>query len=337
MDPRSQVLLRQAHHFTQPLLLAGLPPDDLLNLWPQAHGWSWHVGEARQLEQRFGERCSFGITPKNVTDSAAVLFSPKSRELTDYLLHQLAALPGLQKLYLVGEKKAGIERAARQLAVFGQPSKLDSARHCQLWMAPLKHPTPPREPEDWWQYFNLDTPAGPLRIFSLPGVFSHGRLDQGTNLLLNHLHGLPPGRVLDFGCGAGILAASLLRGDPNREVVLLDVDAFALESSRRTLVANGLGEHAQIIAGDGLDDAPRQLGAILSNPPFHQGIKTHYQASEHLLNQAPAHLQPGGELRLVANAHLRYPPLIHKSFGHCQTLASAHGFRIYQARRDSTQ
>lgn len=47
MDPRSEVLLRQRHLFATPLLLAGLPADDLLAELPQAQGWSWHAGEQR--------------------------------------------------------------------------------------------------------------------------------------------------------------------------------------------------------------------------------------------------------------------------------------------------
>ena len=38
MDPRSEVLLRQAELFTGNLLLAGLPGDDLLGRFPAAHG-----------------------------------------------------------------------------------------------------------------------------------------------------------------------------------------------------------------------------------------------------------------------------------------------------------
>ena len=40
MDPRSEVLMRQADLFGGDLLLAGLPADDLLGQLPAAHGWS---------------------------------------------------------------------------------------------------------------------------------------------------------------------------------------------------------------------------------------------------------------------------------------------------------
>ena len=331
MDPRSEVLLRQAELFSGDLLLGGLPADDLLGQLPGAIGWSWHAGEQHSLQTRFAGRCTFGVEPPTAPFDSAVLFLPKSRELADYLLNALAArLPG-RLLYLVGEKRAGVERAAKQLTPFGEARKLDSARHCQLWQVKVTNSPPAPELPTLAQRFELSLADGPLQIISLPGVFSHGRLDRGTALLLDQLDGLPAGKLLDFGCGAGIVGASLKKRYPESEVVMLDVDAFAVESSRMTLAANGL--QAQVIAGDGIDAAPEDCAAIVSNPPFHQGVHTHYEASEALLQRAASHIRPGGELRLVANAFLKYPPLIEAHLGRCETLITANGFRIYRAQR----
>lgn len=331
MDPRSQVLLRQPELFAGRTLLAGLSADDLMGQLPDAWGWSWHAGEHQWLSTRFPERQHFGIYPPALELENGVLFLPKSRELTDYLLHALAERLLGKCLYLVGEKRAGIERAARQLEAFGKPRKLDSARHCQLWQVRVESLPRPAAALLQPQALEIPLPDGPLRVLTLPGVFSHGRLDQGSALLLEHLEGLPSGSILDFGCGAGVLGAALKRRYPSSELMLLDVDAFALESSRLTLEANQL--QAQIIAGDGIDAAPTGLAAIISNPPFHQGVHTDYQASEGLLRRAAYHLRSGGELRLVANSFLRYPELIEKHLGPCQTLAERHGFRIYRAQK----
>lgn len=331
MDPRSEVLLRQADLFGGPTLFAGLPDDDLLGRLPEACGWTWHAGDQARLAGRFAGRCRFGVTPPEGAFRAAVLFLPKSRELTGYLLAALAArLPG-GDLFLVGEKRAGVESAAKQLRAFGPPRKLDSARHCQLWQVRIEQA--PAEPnlEALARRYELTLADGPLQVVSLPGVFAHGRLDRGTALLLEHLDGLPTGHLLDFGCGAGVLGALLKRRYPQSRVSLLDVDAFALASSHLTLTTNGLD--AEVLAGDGIAAAPKGLTAILSNPPFHEGVHTDYQASEDLLRQAAGHLVTSGELRLVANSFLRYPPLIEEYLGPCQTLAERDGFRIYRASR----
>lgn len=331
MDPRSEVLLRQADLFTGPLLLAGLPADSLLGTFPQAHGWSWHAGDQALLKARFAGRSHYGVEAPDVAFDAAVLFLPKSRDLANYLLNALASRLGGRTLYLVGEKRGGIEGAAKQLHAFGKPRKLDSARHCQLWQVTVDNPPAAQSLDSLALRFELPLSDGPLQIVSLPGVFSHGRLDRGTALLLEHLDGLPSGHVLDFGCGAGVLGTLIKRRYPQSRVTLLDVDAFAVASSRLTLAANGL--EGEVICGDGIDSAPRELDVILSNPPFHTGVHTNYQASENLLKKSADHLKKGGEMRLVANSFLRYQPLIEDALGNCETRAQADGFKIYRALR----
>jgi len=329
MDPRSEVLLRQAELFQGPLLLAGAPADGLLGQLPEARAWSWHAGAQAVLEGRFAGRSQYGVEPPAGEFDSAVLFLPKSRELAAYLLNALASRLAGRALYLVGEKRGGIEGAAKLLQAFGKPRTLDSARHCQLWQVTVDQAPQATPLQSLAQRFELALEDGPLQVVSLPGVFSHGRLDRGTALLLKHLDNLPSGHMLDFGCGAGVLGATVKRRYPHNRVTLLDVDAFAVAASRLTLAANGL--EGEVISGDGIDAAPLDLSLILSNPPFHTGVHTNYQASENLLRKLAVHLRKGGEMRLVANSFLRYQPLIEGALGNCQIRDEAEGFRIYQA------
>ncbi|MFJ3525837.1 methyltransferase [Pseudomonas sp. NPDC090203] len=331
MDPRSEVLLRQAELFQGSLLLTGLPADDLLGTLPNARGWSWHAGDFAALDARFGARTHFGTEPPAEAFDAAVLFLPKARDLSDYLINALASRLAGKELFLVGEKRGGIEAAARQLSPLGRARKLDSARHCQLWQVTVENPSQAVELDSLAKHFEIDVNGEPLKIVSLPGVFSHGRLDRGSALLLENIANLPTGHLLDFGCGAGVLGAAVKRRNPGMQVTLLDVDAFATASSRLTLAANGL--EGEVITGDGIDAAPKHLDSILTNPPFHTGVHTDYAATETLLRKARDHLKKGGEIRLVANSFLRYQPIIEQHLGVCAVLAEGQGFRIYRAKR----
>ncbi|HHX35661.1 MAG TPA: class I SAM-dependent methyltransferase [Gammaproteobacteria bacterium] len=332
MDPRSQVLLRNIDLFSGSIVLAGLPADELLAELPEADGWSWHAGEFAQLSTRFPERCFFSTELPSTEYSAGILFLPKSRELTEYLLQELAAKVSSGTVFLVGEKRAGAERAAKQLAALGRTSKIDSARHCQLWRCEVS--SKPQAPSlaAASKEFAVASAGQSIQVHSVPGVFSHGRLDLGTQLLLECLEGLPEGHYLDFGCGAGVVGSFLKKRYPQAQITMLDVDAFAIHSSQLTLAANQL--EAVTIAGDGIHAAPKQLTAIISNPPFHQGVHTQYQTTETLLREAAEHLQPGGELRIVANSFLKYPPLIEKYLGPCSVLAERDGFKVYRAVRN---
>src|SRR5256712_9048091 len=73
------------------------------------------------------------------------------------------------------------------------------------------------------------------------GVFSGGKIDRGTELLLAALEIGPCELILDLGCGygaIGIIAAGLSEGGP---VILTDVDERAVALPRQNVGANGGG------------------------------------------------------------------------------------------------
>jgi 16S rRNA (guanine1207-N2)-methyltransferase len=57
-------------------------------------------------------------------------------------------------------------------------------------------------------------PLDNLTIKTLPGVFSRDGLDVGSQLLLSTLTPHTKGKVLDVGCGAGVLATVLASHSP---------------------------------------------------------------------------------------------------------------------------
>lgn len=342
MDPRSEVVLRQSNYFKQSILLVGLPADDLISQLQQhssisqVSAWSWLMDDYIQLQHHYSNLCHYGTQPAASQYDQVIIFLPKSRELTEYLLHTAAShLKPRGELFLVGEKRAGIERAAKQLEHYGKALKLDSARHCQLWQCRIDQPPVNRPLPEWQNRYQVSVAGKTIDVISLPGVFSHGRLDKGTELLLPHLTHLPQGDLLDFGCGAGVIGTALKLQYPSQTIHFLDVDAFALAATGLTLQANriALDSGVNLIAGRGIADAPQQLAAIVSNPPFHQGVHTNYQASEDLLKHGKKHLKAGGQLRIVANSFLRYPPLIEQHIGSCKVLAHGNGFHIYSATK----
>ena len=93
--------------------------------------------------------------------------------------------------------------------------------------------------------------AGVVRDWvSYPGVFAAGRIDEGTALLIGALPPLRRGdRVLDYGCGSGVIGAAALAAAPDIVLDLLDDDAVALEAARENVAG------ARFILGARLADA----------------------------------------------------------------------------------
>lgn len=236
------------------------------------------------------------------------------------------------EILVVGGKREGIASAGKQLAALcgNSVGKLDSARHCQLWSGVVDEPGRTFDLTRWFEAYEAVVGGERLVVEALPGVFSAGRLDEGTRLLLESFEVSPVGPVLDFACGAGIIGAWLTQRF-GCTVEMADVQAQAVASSRRTLAANNLT--GTVIAADGLAAIQGRYRTIVTNPPFHSGVKIDMGVTERLLRNAAAHLLPGGELRLVANAFLPYPALIEASFGTCEVLAETGRFRVYRARR----
>ena len=170
----------------------------------------------------------------------AVLFLPKGNEAIERALSRVAHLvePG-GRVLVVGAKKSGIV-SSRRLAErrVGPFEASRSGRHAKLLAYRRAPEVPP--PSDGERRYTAEAWGRRVEVATLPGVFSHGRLDDGTRVLLERW--TPPafGTALDWGCGGGVLAAALRLARPAARVDAADARAEALEATRRTLAANRL-------------------------------------------------------------------------------------------------
>ncbi|WP_193133162.1 16S rRNA (guanine(1207)-N(2))-methyltransferase RsmC, partial [Klebsiella grimontii] len=175
----------------------------------------------------------------------------------------------------------------------------------------------------WGEY-----PLENLTIKTLPGVFSRDGLDIGSQLLLSTLTPHTKGKVLDVGCGAGVLATVLASHSPKVRLTLCDVSAPAVEASRATLAANGI--EGEVFASNVFSEVNGRFDMIISNPPFHDGLQTSLEAAQTLIRGAVRHLNSGGELRIVANAFLPYPNVLDEIFGFHEVIAQTGRFKVYR-------
>lgn len=302
-----------------------------------------HYGLWQRLQAIDGWKAAFGYDDPALVPASAdtvVVFLPKARaelSLRLELARWLVAKGG--RLVLVGEKKEGISGAVKQLkAVAPQAVKADSARHCQVWQADRVQPAETFDVYEWLEWHAVECVGIGFQVAGLPGIFSAGELDVGTAMLLDSLAEFPieEGPVLDFACGAGVIGTWLqLRqrslGEPGMRVDGVDVQSQAVISARSTYQhanANGV-----ITASDGLFRVGGKYATVLSNPPFHTGIRTDTSITEQFLQQVAEHLEPGGELRLVANSFLPYEALIRRHVGPVRAIAGDKRFIVWSARR----
>lgn len=271
---------------------------------------------------------NFGIEFKGGADLIVYYWTKNKQETQFQLMQLLASAPVGQELLIIGENRCGVRSAEKMLAPFGDIAKIDSARRCGLYHFCLQNP-PHFSLKSFWKTYQHPHLAG-LTVHSLPGVFSANELDTGTDLLLSTLNRPIKGKVLDVGCGAGVIGAMIKKHYPAVQLTMTDIHAMALASAQQTLAENQLT--GDVFASDVFSHIEGKFDLIISNPPFHDGIDTAYRAVQTLITEAKWHLNQGGELRIVANAFLPYPDLLQQHFGNFEVLAQTGKFKVYSVR-----
>ncbi len=330
LTPASEVLLRHSDDFEQSrILFAGDLQDDLPARLDTAESraWTQQFHQWQTLSRQMEDKAVFGLTLDQAAtgDSDTLIYYwPKNKPEAQFqLMNLLSLLPVGTDIFVVGENRSGVRSAEQMLAEFAPLNKVDSARRCGLYHGRLeKQPT--FDAQAFWGEYQLDA----LSIKTLPGVFSRDGLDVGSQLLLSTLTPHTKGKVLDVGCGAGVLATVLASHSPKVRLTLCDVSAPAVEASRATLAANGF--EGDVFASNVFSEVSGRFDMIISNPPFHDGLQTSLEAAQTLIRGAVRHLNSGGELRIVANAFLPYPAVLDETFGFHEVIAQNGRFKVYR-------
>lgn len=271
--------------------------------------------------------------------SVVALRLSRAKDELEMLVNAAASVldPG-GALLVYGAKDEGIRSAASRIEpVFGPVETVSVKSRCRVLRA--------RRPEEiqglrgelaaWRSTWRLRVEGrgspGTVGLVdrpwvSYPGVFSHGRLDAGTRLLLEAVDAPAEGaRVLDYGCGSGVIGGVLAARSVGLRLLLLDADAIALEAAGenvpegRTILASGL---------EPVEDVPFDL--IVSNPPYHRGKTEDRRVLDRLVERAPSLLRSDGALEMVVQRRFPVEESLAAGFGRVRVLAEDATYRVWR-------
>ncbi|MDF3144945.1 MULTISPECIES: methyltransferase [unclassified Streptomyces] len=203
-----------------------------------------------------------------------------------------------------------------------------------IFCTPQPSPTRPANP---WPYtYTLPAGIGTVSgrtVVNHAGVFCADRLDIGTRFFLGHLpDGKGAQRVVDLGCGNGVVGTAVALANPEAEVLFVDESFQAVASAEATYKANGVQGHAEFRVGDGLAGVPAgSVDLVLNNPPFHSHQATTDATAWRMFTGARRALRPGGELWVIGNRHLGYHVKLRRLFGNSQLVAGDPKFVVLRA------
>ncbi len=189
------------------------------------------------------------------------------------------------------------------------------------------------EPFTSWQVEEHD-----IQLDNLPNVYSGESLDLGARFMLPNLPtGLGNKRVIDLGCGNGVLSVKLAQLNPDITLTCVDESFMATHSAQRNLDKNvPNGTNAKCLTNNCLDGfEAHSADLVVCNPPFHQQQAITDHIAWQMFCDAKHVLSTGGQLLVIGNRHLGYDGKLARLFGksNVKQVAANKKFVILQATK----
>jgi len=272
------------------------------------------------------------LAPLPQAPGLVVIKVPKTLALLEQQLRALREVVTPDTQIIAGAKARDIHTSTLQLfeKILGTTRTSLAWKKARLIHCQAESDMQPAEPvtAEW----ALDDSE--MRITNHANVFSRTGLDIGARFFMQHLPEGIEGRMVDLGCGNGVIGITALALNPEADMLFVDESYMAVESSR-TNVENNLPQdlaRCEFEVNNMLAGVEREtLHAVLCNPPFHQGTVVSDDTAWRMFCDAKRCLQPGGELRIVGNRHLDYYQKLRRLFGNCTTIATNQKFVILRS------
>ena len=170
------------------------------------------------------------------------------------------------------------------------------------------------------------------------GVFSKTKVDFGTDVMLrtflNENKKLENIRILDIGCGYGVVSVVLKRFFEKAKILSTDVNERALELTKENIQKNNRTDDFEVRKSFVFDNISENFDVILSNPPIRAGKQVIFKIYE----KSFVHLNKNGEFYCVIQTKhgaKSTKKKLEELFGNCTTLVIEAGYRIFRCVKNS--
>ena len=279
---------------------------------------------------------------ESYADVVAIRIPQERVALLQLLVNAFTILKPGGRCYIAGATNEGIKTAARTLEkLFGNARVLSRDSSNRVISAVKRTAVLPTDDEFLSPYLGPDAfhaldatlRGAQYHLFSRPGVFSWDHLDEATRILADAVQVDPGSSVLDLGCGYGALGLVAASLTGSGAVTMVDADAEAVRSARKSAEANG-ATNCRVISSDIADAVlDERFDVVVTNPPFHVGKATDLDVPLQFILDAWTVLNDGGRLFLVANRTLPYERTIKQRFGNVANLHDGPRFKVLTATR----
>ncbi len=165
----------------------------------------------------------------------------------------------------------------------------------------------------------------PVKLTTVPGVFSHRRVDQGAQALAEVVEVEAGDTLLDMGCGCGSIGISIAKNHNLNRLCLLDSNSRAIYSVEHNCRLNEMDNYETVLSDNGIDQ-PEAFTLFTGNPPYF----SNYKISDLFIQTAHNCLKKNGRAYIVAKtASYHYDSML-SLFGNAEII-TRRGYEIVKA------
>lgn len=169
-----------------------------------------------------------------------------------------------------------------------------------------------------------------LHVQTHPALFSPNAPDAGTLAMLSCVQLSPEDKLLDLGCGYGIVGIWAAKQIGAQRVTMVDMDALAVTLAAENAERNGVAG-VRIVQSDGFRNLDGSgFSAILSNPPYHSD----FSVAKHFIEKGFNRLAPGGTMYMVTKRRDWYKNKFISIFGGV-LIQEINGYFVFIAEKRS--
>ncbi len=162
--------------------------------------------------------------------------------------------------------------------------------------------------------------------------FSPKGIDKGTLFLLSKVQVTEKDKVLDLGCGYGVVGISIAKQIGGEHVVMSDVSEKALLLTGANLKLNKL-EQVRVVKSNGLKEiSDNDFTLILSNPPYHAD----FSVAKAFIEDSYKRLVFGGKMLMVTKRLSWYRNKLTSVFGGVKVFEQD-GYYVFVAEKRKMQ
>lgn len=263
---------------------------------------------------------------------AVLMRVPKSSKMLAWQLQQLASVTTPATRILAGAKAKEIHTSTLNQFehwLGATTTSLAKKKARLIFVTANAQTQKPTEPLSY-----VDVPEFSMRLANWPNVFSAKKLDIAAYLMLPQIPSSRDERkIVDLGCGNGVLALQAARTNPQAYIYAVDESHMAVASAKHNLESHGIdARRFQCEARDCLTGfEPTDIDLVLCNPPFHQQQTITDHIAWQMFCDAKRVLTTNGALLVIGNRHLGYHTKLKRLFGNVTVVASNKKFVILKA------